>query len=174
MAGVTLRAEDTQVRVALDAYLDRLGHLDGVMDAIGGRLLNLSRLCFVGERDPWGSPWKPLAASTILQRTKTKHWPGPILRVKGATSGGLKGSTGGGLYGSLNYKPASTSVEIGAGWNESMAYAAIQLLGGPAGRGHKVTIPARAYLPTDGTLPDPWIAACLAIINQFLAEAGNA
>lgn len=158
MAGATIRVEDVQIRASLDAYLTRLGHLDDVMDAIGSRVLNLSRLCFVGERTPWGSPWKPLAASTVLQRQKSRHWPGPILRVSGD------------LFQSLNYKAGPTSVVIGAGWGNSEPYAAIHLLGGQAGRGHKTSIPARAYLPTGGTLPDPWIAACVAIINQFLEE----
>lgn len=62
---------------------------------------------------------------------------------------------------------------LGAGWGNSEPYAAIQLLGGQAGRGHKVTIPSRAYMPTSGTLPDAWLSACLDIINQHLAEAVN-
>ena len=70
------------------------------------------------SRPPDGSPWKPLVAATILARKRSGHWPGPILRVSGD------------LYNSLNYKPTATDVEIGAGWGNSEAYAAIQQFGG--------------------------------------------
>ena len=130
------------------------------MDAIGGRLINLARVGFSQERAPDGSPWKPLAAATILARQKARHSPGPILRVSGD------------LYNSLNWRATATSVEIGAGWGNSGPYAALHQFGGQAGRGHKVTIPARPYLPGAGKLPDAYLASCLDIINQKL-EAAN-
>jgi phage virion morphogenesis protein len=161
MAGMTIRIVDEAIRATLAALAARLGNMQDVMDAIGSRLLNLARMGFLREQAPDGTPWKPLSNATILARAKAKHWPGPILRVRGAR---------GGLFGSLNYKPGPTSVEIGAGWGESAAYAAIHQFGGPAGRGHAVTIPARPYLPTS-PLPDPYLRSCLDIINQYLAEA---
>lgn len=53
----------------------------------------------------------------------------------------------------------------------SQPYAAIQQFGGQAGRGHKVTIPARA-LPVrpDGTLYPQEQALVLDALNAFLAE----
>lgn len=160
MAGVTIRIVDEAVRAALAKVAARLGNMQDVMDAIGSRLLNLARTGFLQERAPDGTPWKPLSNVTILARAKAKQWPGPILRVKGAR----------GLFGSLNYKPGPSSVEIGGGWGESAAYAAIHQFGGQAGRGHSVTIPARPYLPMS-PLPDPYLRSCLDIINQYLAEA---
>ena len=157
--GISIRVEDAQVRAALDALAARLSDMSDAMDAIGSRLRNMARLGFVAQKAPDGSPWRPLATATILRRQKTGHWPGPILRVNGN------------LYNSLNYKPGPTSVEIGAGWGASAAYAAIQQLGGPAGRGHKVMLPARPYLPMPGPLPDAWIATCLDVINAKLQEA---
>ena len=49
-------------------------------------------------------------------------------------------------------------------------YAAIQQFGGKAGRGHKVTIPARPFLPIrqDGTLYPTEQAAILATLNDYL------
>ena len=51
-------------------------------------------------------------------------------------------------------------------------YAAIQQFGGQAGRGHKVTIPARPFLPVrlDGTLYPQEQALVLDALNAFLAE----
>jgi phage virion morphogenesis protein len=162
VAGVTIRVDDAQIRAALAALASRLGNMQDVYDAIGSRLLNLARIGFTREQAPDGTAWKPLAPATILARQKSKHWPGPILRVTGE------------LYRSLNYKAGPTSVEIGAGWGASAAYAAIQQFGGPAGRGHSVTIPARPYLPSTSILPDAWIASCLDVINtKLMAGVGN-
>ena len=59
-------------------------------------------------------------------------------------------------------------------WDNGLdAYAAIQNFGGQAGRGLKVTIPMRQYLPVDvdGTLADPAEAKLLTILDDhFLPE----
>jgi phage virion morphogenesis protein len=196
MAGIAVRVEDAQVRAALASLASRLGHMQDVMDAIGGRLVNQARQGFQAERSPDGTPWRPLAKSTIRTRQRQGTWPGQILRVSGS------------LFNSINHKPTATSVEIGAGWGNSMAYAAIHQFGGrvlhPMRRGvlrfkidkdgksrfaskakanfeqdvmfggRPTVIPARPYLPTSGTLPDAWIATCVDVINQFLGEAVNA
>ncbi len=47
------------------------------------------------------------------------------------------------LQNSINYKAYANRVEIGP---DAVVYAAIHQFGGKAGRGHKVTIPARPYL----------------------------
>lgn len=160
MAGVTIRIIDEAVRVSLAKLAARLGAMTDVMDDIGSRLTNLARSGFLREQAPDGTPWKPLAAATILARSKIKRWPGPILHMSGE------------LYRSLNWKAGPTSVEIGAGCRPSAPYAAIQMFGGPAGRGHKVQVPARPYLPTS-PLPDPYLRSCLDIINQRLGDAAN-
>ncbi|UJX43038.1 phage virion morphogenesis protein [Desulfovibrio sp. JY] len=160
MAGFTIRIVDAALRTALATLASRLGNMQDVMDDIGNRLLNLARIGFTRQQAPDGTPWKPLAASTILARQKRGKWPGAILRVQGER----------GLFGSLNYKPGPTSVEIGAGWGNSAAYAAIHQFGGQAGRSHRVTIPARPYLP-QSPLPDAYLRTCIDIINQYLAEA---
>ena len=50
-------------------------------------------------------------------------------------------------------------------------YAAIQQFGGKAGRGHKVTIPARPFLPVrqDGSLYPQEQAEIIAAIKDMLA-----
>ncbi|MEA5090815.1 phage virion morphogenesis protein [Solidesulfovibrio sp.] len=118
MAGVTIRIEDNALRTALASLSARLGNMQDVMDAIGSRLVGRARDDYAREQAPDGTPWQPLAASTRRSRQRTGHWPGPILRVSGK------------LFRSLNYKPSPMSVELGAGWNESAAYAAIHQFGG--------------------------------------------
>ncbi|MGD9610462.1 MAG: phage virion morphogenesis protein [Desulfovibrionaceae bacterium] len=194
--GITIRIDDAQVRAALAAMAARLGNMHDVMDDIGVKLVNLARAGFLAERAPDGTPWKPLAASTILARTRRKTWPGVILRVSGS------------LMRSINSQATADAVEIGAGWGNSSAYAAIHLFGGrvlrpmrrgvlrfkvdmETGRsrfaskskanfeqdatfgGKPTVIPARPYLPTSGPLPDAWIASCLDIISQHLEAAAR-
>lgn len=118
MSSATVTIVDAQIRATLGRMADLLGNQQDVNDEMGGRLVNLSRGGFIQQRTPDGAPWKPLAPSTILSRRKSGHWPGPILRVSGN------------LMNSLNWKATPTSVEIGAGWGASAAYAAIQQFGG--------------------------------------------
>ena len=77
--------------------------------------------------------WKPLALSTIKQRRRQGKWPGQIL---------VRLGFGGGLLGSISYRVTPSKVR----WTAKKIYAAIQHFGGKAGRGHKATIPARAYM----------------------------
>ncbi len=75
--------------------------------------------------------WEALKASTIQQRIKLRKWPGQILIRSQA-----------GLKPSISSRADATSATIGS----NKAYARIHQKGGQAGRGRKVTIPARPYL----------------------------
>lgn len=194
MAGATIRIEDDALRAALAGMAGQLGNMQDVMDAIGGRLVNLSKEGFEREQSPEGTPWQPLAASTIRSRARAKRWPGPILQVSGA------------LKRSLNWQASPTSVEIGAGWGDSGPYAAIHQFGGRVLRpmrrgvlrfkidkkgrsrfatkakanfeqdatfgGRAFTIPARPFLPMS-PLPERYLQSCIDIINQRLGAVIN-
>ncbi|MHC1792015.1 phage virion morphogenesis protein [Solidesulfovibrio sp.] len=193
MAGFTTRVEDDAVQAGLANLRATLGNMQPVLDAIGGRLVNLARDGFTREQAPDGTSWKPLAASTRRSRARNGNWPGPILRVSGE------------LFKSLAWKAETDLLEIGAGGNGSGAYAAIQQFGGRVLRpmrrgvlrfkvgkdgksrfatkakanfeqdatfgGRPTTIPARPYLPTSGPLPDAYLASCLDIIAQSMEAA---
>lgn len=193
MTGYAVRVEDAAVQAGLANLRATLGNMQPVLDAIGGRLVNLARDGFTREQAPDGTPWQPLAASTRRSRARRGNWPGPILRVSGN------------LFNSLVWKAEMESLEIGAGGNASGAYAAIQQLGGRVLRpmrrgvllfkvgkdgksrfatkakanfeqdatfgGRPTTIPARPYLPTSGTLPDVYLASCLDVIAQSMEAA---
>ncbi len=93
---------------------------------------------FEDEVGPNDQPWRELADATIEDRKKENKWPGKILQRQGRGSG---------LLGSL--QAANTKTEASVSTNK--VYAAIHHFGGQAGRGRKVTIPARpyAYLSTE-------------------------
>lgn len=74
--------------------------------------------------------WPSLAASTIHNRQRSGNWPGKMLQRSGQLASSI----------SRNYDDTSAAV----GTNKT--YAAIQQLGGKAGRGHKSVLPARPFL----------------------------
>ena len=74
--------------------------------------------------------WPELAEATKKDRARTGNWPGKMLQRSGQ------------LAASIGRKYDDESASVGS----NKEYAAIQNLGGKAGRGRKVTIPARAYL----------------------------
>ena len=75
--------------------------------------------------------WVDLAESTKKARQKKGKWPGKKLQM-----------SQGGLADSYSYDVKGDTLEIGS----NKAYAAIQNLGGKAGRNHSVDIPARPQL----------------------------
>jgi len=97
--------------------------------------------------------WKKLADATIEARKKAKKWSkgkwkGKILQVSGAR----------GLAGSITKRSTKYAAIVGS----NLPYARIHQLGGKAGRGRKVTIPARPYLKL--------IDSDLKIIKDMIAD----
>ncbi|MGV2130310.1 phage virion morphogenesis protein [Agrobacterium vitis] len=94
-------------------------------------MLNSVKDNFENERAPDGSRWTALSQATRDQREKKYgHAPTSILRASGD------------LMNSIDAESDDCQVRIGS----ALVYAAIHQFGGYAGRGHKVSIPARPYL----------------------------
>jgi phage virion morphogenesis protein len=110
----------------------RLSNTVPLMDGIAAELLSVTEDAFASEGVVGGEKWKPLALSTIRQRENRGQWPGKKLQRSTA-----------GLTASLqpSHGPATAMLTV------SKPYAAIHQFGGMAGRGRKVEIPARPYLP---------------------------
>jgi phage virion morphogenesis protein len=125
--------------------LDAQGAIKG-LQAIGerliGRMQNLSPVTKdMGERMEFsieenfrqqGRPtkWKDLAPATKKARERKGTWPGEILIIRSI------------LKNSINYRADRKGLTVGT----ADIRARILFLGGKAGRGHKVTIPARNAL----------------------------
>lgn len=148
---ITLRVDDSKVIALLGDLKARAGNVRPVMSEIGDIVISsVEKNIEVGGR--YSSPeswkggtrkWKGLSSATIKQRTKKGYWPGKILQQTGS------------MAGSLSKKVGNNSVIVGT----NKVYGAIQQFGGKAGRGHKVTIPAR-----------PWIV----VQDEDLTEIGHA
>ena len=127
---IDVRIVKDEIQPIMKSLLQRLGNLTPLMKNVGELASRSIGKTFEQEGRP--KKWKPLAKSTIKQRTLAGHWPGKILQRHGF----LK---------QMVYKAESRRVLVFPR-GESSKYAAIQHFGGQAGRGHKVTIPARPFM----------------------------
>lgn len=179
---------------AVEAALDRLARaardLRPAMRDIGGLLEKETNDNFRAQGRP---PWPQLSQATILNRLMGKTKDGKskgiasILRKDGDLRPAAKRKLEGGLAilqdtgvlrGSIRVYSEKNSVTIGAARVKTkagtpMEYAAIHQFGGMAGRGKKVRIPARPFLPVDkdGNLSSEAERGVLAAIYDHLAES---
>jgi len=123
MSGVSIKIDDREVRKLLGGILKRIGNPGPAMKILGA----IVRTSIVRNFEKGGRPekWQALSPETLKKKKGTA-----ILREQD------------GLMGSVNYKPFNDKVVISA----NKIYAAIHHFGGKAGRGKKVTIPARPYM----------------------------
>lgn len=123
---VSIRIEDEGFREALTRLLERSATLQPVFAEIGSALQAATEDRFEAETGPDGQAWAAHSPVTLLKR--------------GASAKKLRHRNH--LYQSLNYAAGRLQVAVGT----NRTYARIHQLGGKAGRGRKVTIPARPYL----------------------------
>lgn len=130
MAGVRdiLTWDNRKTQAMLKRAITHIGDLTPVMKIFGEYMLVQTEQRFVGEHDPDGRPWTPLAPATLRYKKTNK-----ILTESGHR---------GGLRGTITYQSNKRRMSYGT----NKKYGAIHQLGGQAGRNHMVTIPARPYL----------------------------
>ncbi|MDH5524451.1 MAG: phage virion morphogenesis protein [Desulfobulbaceae bacterium] len=128
MAGsaIEFKVDSRDVMQNLGAMIQRIEHPKDAYEIIG----EIATVSILRNFEVGGRPqaWEPLKQVTLDQKNGSK-----ILMEQGMA---------GGLAGSINYKAKSDKVLIGT----NKKYGAIHQFGGQAGRGKKVTIPARPYL----------------------------
>jgi phage virion morphogenesis protein len=145
---IQVEINDREVRDLLTRLRDRAQDLTPAMQAIGAFYERSVVENFKAQTAPDGTPWTPLAEVTLhLGLARHKGWKKDgYLSAKGKRY--LTGKRilweRGDLEGSVHSQAGKTSVAIGTGGH--IPYAAIHQFGGKAGRGKKVTIPARPYL----------------------------
>ncbi len=126
---LTIDMKDAQAEIG--RLIQQVKNTTPLMKEIGEIGLNAVHERFDRENAPDGTSWKPHAATTRRARLrKNGNAQLTLLRDSGQ------------LAGSFHYKAGQSRVEIGS----NKPYAAIQNSGGKAGRGRKVTIPARTIL----------------------------
>jgi len=124
-----------ELQRVLNRAASRISDTHPLMRAISAQLFSQTQQNFRAQGRP---RWSALSATTV------KNYQ----RLGISTAGLLRRSDS--LYDSVQHSSTVNSATISAGsGNQSRAYAAIQQYGGKAGRGRKVKIPARPYLPID-------------------------
>lgn len=125
---IEIKIDNKDVDRKLLELAQKSENLRPLMKNIAGIFASATEDNFKNEGRP--DKWTELSEATKKQRTKKKKWPGQILQVSGQ------------LASSISTQYDDESAIIGS----NLDYAAIHQLGGDAGRGKKVKIPARPYL----------------------------
>jgi phage virion morphogenesis protein len=122
-------------RPVLDAMVklaDQADDLAPVMLDISQTMQDSVEESFEQQADPaTGTAWQDLSDVTKALREKSGTWPGKMLQI-----------SQGGLAPSIQSESGADYAAVGS----NKPYARIHHLGGMAGRGRKVEIPARPYL----------------------------
>lgn len=138
MTGATfqLQVEDERLQAALADMAARAEDLSEPFDVLGMALTVSTQRRFELGEDPQGNTWPP-SLRALAEDGRTL--------VESAV-----------LFQSITHRAGPQELEVGT----NVVYAAIHQLGGQAGRGRKVRIPARPYLGLDAADEDE-IAATL-------------
>lgn len=175
MTTFTVTVHDTGVRAALRKLASRVDNMQPVLQSIGERIVERTKHRFDTSTGPDGVRWKPNSAATLdmlaARLGMSYRRKDGALNKKGAARVANKKpliGESGDLRRQIVALANANSLTVTA----SAAYAAIQQFGGKAGRGHKVTIPARPFLPVrqDGTLYPDEQAQILRELNEYLAN----
>lgn len=144
---ITITVDDRAVVNALNALRSRVGDMTPAMRAAAQVLRSDILERFDAQNAPDGAPWKPLTTAAILARAR-RHAPAGYRKRRAQTiarfSAGAKALLDtGALRNSIKVlRASSTEAVVGT----SLSYSAIHHFGGQAGRGRKVTIPARPFM----------------------------
>lgn len=175
MTAFTITVQDNGVQTALKSLSSRIENLSPVLQTVGEGLVERTKRRFETSTGPDGVPWKVNSDVTLglfsgrLASQKSKVKKNGSLNAAGeralANKKPLIGESRD-LSRQFTISVANGTLTVGS----TPIYAAIQQFGGQAGRGHKVTIPARPFLPIhkDGTLYPSDQADIIAEINEYL------
>lgn len=126
---IKITLDDTQAVKSLQQIANQLENPRRMYGILGETLKKIHTDRFKAETDPDGNKWKPLSSRTLaLKRKRGKSTK--ILRQDGY------------LADKTAYNIRNDGVEFGS----QEIYARLHQFGGKAGRGKKVTIPARPWL----------------------------
>lgn len=149
---IEIKIEEKELSARLRILAKRGDDLRPVMSVVSHRMLQAVQDNFESEGRP--DKWKPLSPVTVELRRKKGQWPGKILNV-----------SQGGLAHSIQAECDAKSATVGSTMaSTAKIYSAIQNFGGQAGRGRKVTIPAREFM----NIPDEDMDDIMETIGDFI------
>lgn len=144
---IKITIDDSEIQELAKRAFKKSSDMSEEMTAVAGIMLDAVEENFEQEGRP--EQWHPLAEPTQKQREKLGYGKQhPILQREGILAGANQANS------------SSTSAEV----TNATEYAAIQHFGGKAGRGKKVTIPARPFME----LTDDDIEEILDVLTDVL------
>ncbi len=157
-----------EINARLGTLSRELSDMQPTLDEIGNELADITDESFENQKTPWGEAWAPNSQAT-LDSYKEKKGKGKSAKAKAAlTADKLILIDSGLLRSSVTHEATKDSVTLTAG----KVYARIHQLGGEAGRGKSVSLPARPYMPLkDEKLDDGTQKVVNDMIMQRLIEA---
>jgi len=173
MSNFTIEVKDDQVHSAFLALEERVTNAKGFLGGLGEDLVERTKRRFETSTGPDGVPWlknSDVTLGLLSDRLgKSYRKKSGALNSKGeARMAGKKPLIDtGNLRRQIVWQATNDTLTVGA----TPLYAAIQQFGGQAGRNHKVTIPARPFLPVkpDGSLYPEEQAFILESLNEYIA-----
>ncbi len=147
---IKINIDDKQIQRKIAAIAKTAKNLQPAFAEIGEHMLRSTDERFKNEISPEGQKWQPLAVATLesyytTKKRKARGKKGSYTKAFKKYVGAKKILTKAGHLRRVIYKATNNSVTIGNN-KQAKGYAAIHQFGGKAGRGRKVTIPARAWL----------------------------
>lgn len=140
--------QDQPIQALFEQLHDRANNPAPFFGAVGEDMVERIKQRFVTASTPDGQRWKANAIATMMAYLEAKGGFGKNGKITKRGQGlamnkrPLQGESGD-LARENHWQANSNELIVG----NSMIYAAIQHAGGQAGRGHKVTIPARPFMP---------------------------
>ena len=126
---IEYRIDSSELRIRTDVLARRISTLGDVLRASAEDVALSVRERYDAQQAPDGTSWQPLAASTLERKRDGRILvDGDVLRK------------------SITVRAATRSGNPSLRMGSNLVYARIHQLGGKAGRGLSVMIPARPYL----------------------------
>lgn len=175
MTAFTITVQDQPVQALLQRLAMRVENLQPALQALGDDIVERTKHRFETSIGPDGEKWKDNAPATlgILAARLGKSYrkkDGGLNAAGERRIAGKKPLIGesGDLRRQIVAQATADQVTVGV----APVYAAIHQFGGKAGRGLKVKIPARPYLPVrpDGTLYPEESALIVQALNNLLRD----
>lgn len=174
MTTFTVSVRDDSVQASLQKLLTRMHNMTPALTALGDEIVERTRQRFDTATGPDGAAWAPHSIATLAMASgalgKGYRRKNGELNKRGEKKLASKRLLvdSGFLSGNIFPSVSGNTLTIGT----PAQYAAIHQFGGQAGRGHKVTIPARPFLPihADGTLYPQEQQLVLQTLNDFLVD----
>ncbi len=146
MAGFSVKVDDAAMKRQMADLAAGMANLTPAMKAFGEFMIMRTEERFSGEHDPEGRKWAPLSAVTYARTWGKKR----KFTRKGAIAQPFRKfilgkkilTTSHRMRRSVTYTAGQDSMRLGS----NVIYYRIHQLGGMAGKGHKVRIPARPSL----------------------------